>query len=197
MPWRASPPGQLPGMEKVPASQTQPWVDAGFGLGYVVAEKSIKNKSSESAPRAVAVGRQSAGERPSLKCCFWYRFHIARSRYESWWLRGWFSLKNEANPKQLWSRPFGHFTWLSFCLSVHPGVVFQHRLRVGRESGCAANAHRRLVLCAWPGASHSPPPSRAGRVLDGGQPEIIGANIQNPRWKRHVGFRLSASLHPE
>lgn len=46
------------GTGRVPASQTWPWGEAGPGPGYVVAEKSIKNKSSESAPGAMAVGRR-------------------------------------------------------------------------------------------------------------------------------------------
>lgn len=34
-------------------------------------------------------------------------------------------------------------------------------------------------------------PSQAGWPLDGGQLEILGANIQNPRWRRHIGYPAS------
>lgn len=173
--------GTIPAMARIPPGSSQAWGGCqparhghgerpGLGQGMLL-QKSIKKKSSESAPRAEVVGRWSARERPSLKCCFWYRFHAARSRDESRWLRTWFSLKNEANPKQWWGHPSGHFRWLSF-LSVHPGVVSYHSLGIGRESGHAASAHWRLVLHPWTGAPHFLPPSQEGCLPDGAQPEI-------------------------
>lgn len=166
-------------------SQAWPRGAAGFGLGYVVAEKTIKKKSSESA----LWGRGRRSPKRRRETVFEVLFLVPVSRCA---LAVWIMLVTRVIFPQERSQPqtiVGPPSWsLSTpVLSVQPGVLFHRGLGVGRESSRAANAQQRLVLHPWPGAPRVPPPSRAGWLLDGGQPEIIGANTWNARWKTHSG----------
>lgn len=160
---------------------SQPRAEAGLGPGYVVAEKSIKKKSSESAP----------GPWPSLvkrqgETVFVVLFLVLVSRCALLvWIRMVtrviFPQENNPSPKQSWSRPFGHSAWMAFCLSV---LRWSSTAALGWEGRAAlsqstAEARPPSVARSFPFSSFM------SRLAPGwGRPEIFVQTFKI----RHIGY---------